>query len=120
MLPVMTEFEAAEVFDFIVTNLSEKPIIPDEIPIYFKIPITTKYSEDLSLFDKSVTNVVEGTEFCEKDPNGDSCCCWYVSTIFGTSDDKEWLLHEIAELGYNPTFVDFRKGLFKVMKPNNR
>lgn len=87
----------------------------NRIPIYFKIPITTRYSADLSYFDKKVTHVVQGTEFCEKDIYGDPCCCWYVSTIFGTSDDKEWLLKEIAELGYIPSMLDFRKGLFKVV-----
>jgi len=85
----------------------------NKIPIYFKIPMTTHYSGDLAEFDEMVTHIVEGKEFCEIDKFGDKCCCWYVSTIFGTSNDKEWLLREIAELGYVPDIMDFRKGLFK-------
>ena len=88
----------------------------NKVPIYFKIPMTTHYSGDLAEFDEKVTHIVEGTEFCETDRFGDKCCCWYVSTIFGTSDDKEWLLKEIAELGCVPTFEEFHKGLFKEMK----
>jgi len=89
----------------------------EHIPIYFKIPITTHYSGELSEFKKdSLIYVVTGEEFCEKDKFGDVCCCWYVSTVFGVSDDKEWLLKEIAELGCVPTFEEFRKGLFKEIK----
>ena len=94
-----------------------KYIEADKIPIYFKIPMTTHYSGELSAFQRaSLLHVVAGDEFCEKDKFGDDVCCWYVSTIFGVSDDKEWLLREIAELGCVPTFEEFRKGLFKEMK----
>lgn len=88
----------------------------DKIPIYFKIPITTEYSGELHEFqqdDNKPVYIVEGKEFCETDRYGDKCCCWYVSTVFGISDDKEWLLKEIAELGCVPTIGEFNKGLFR-------
>ena len=90
----------------------------DAIPIYFKIPITTRYSDELLNFpqDKGIpVYVVEGKELCEKDIFGDACRCWYVSTVFGVSEDKEWLLKEIAELGCIPTYEEFSKGFFKTI-----
>ena len=87
----------------------------EKIPIYFKIPITTRYSADLIEFDPELTHVVAGEDYCEKDIYGNDCACWYVSSVFGAVKDKEWLLREIAECGYNPTIDDFEKGLFKNM-----
>lgn len=87
----------------------------ENIPVYLKIPMTTHYSGDLAEFDKDLTHVVNGTDNNETDKFGDKCACYYVSTVFGTTTDKEWLIREIAELGYNPTFTDFKKGLFKDM-----
>ena len=84
----------------------------EEIKVYLKIPITTRYSGDLELFDKSKTHIVEGKEFCEKDIYGDSVCCWYVSTVFNAVEDKQWLIEEISECGCIPTIEERKKNLF--------
>ena len=82
----------------------------DSLKVYLKIPMTTRYSGDLTNFKNP--HVVEGTEFCEKDIYGDDVCCWYVSTTMGDCDDKEWLIDEIAECGCIPTLKERMKKLF--------
>ena len=91
----------------------------DNMPIYFKIPITTRYSDDLSYFDMKFTHVVKTNKFCERDIYGDECCCYYVSSIYKAVKDKVWLFSELAECGYVPTIEDFIRGLFKEMKDEN-
>lgn len=85
----------------------------NNLKVYLKIPITTRYSGDLTMFDKDKTHIVEGKEFCEKDIYGDSVRCWYVSTVFGAVEDKQDLINEIAECGCIPTLEEKAKGLFK-------
>lgn len=82
----------------------------DNLKVYLKIPITTRYSGDIVYFKNA--HIVEGTEFCEKDIYGDIVCCWYVSTTMGDCDDKEWLLNEIVECGCIPTLAEKMKKLF--------
>lgn len=94
-------------------ELQEQLDAINNLKIYLKIPITTRYSGDLVEFDESKTHIVTGTEFCEKDIYGDDVCCWYVSTVFGAVKDKEWLISELAECGCIPTLMERKKGLFK-------
>lgn len=91
-------------------SIEEKLAQYNNLKIYLKIPITTRYSGDLVNFKNA--HIVEGTEFCEKDIYGDDVCCWYVSTTMGDCDDKEWLISEIVECGCIPTLMERRKGLF--------
>lgn len=88
----------------------EKLAAYDSLKVYLKIPITTRYSGDLSYFREP--HVVESDELYEKDIYGNDVRCWYVSTTFGDCDDKEWLINEIAECGCVPTLSEKRKGLF--------
>ena len=82
----------------------------DNLKVYLKIPMTTRYSGDIGYFKNA--HIVEGTEFCEKDIYGDDVCCWYVSTTMGDCDDKEWLLNEIVECGCIPTLKEKFNKLF--------
>ena len=82
------------------------------LKVYLKIPITTRYSGDLSEFDKDKTHIIEGKEFCEKDIYGNPVCCWYISTVFGAVEDKQWLINEISECGCIPTIKERLQGLF--------
>lgn len=80
--------------------------------LYFKIPITTKYSGDLCEFNIKTTYVVQGREFCEKDIYNDDVCCWYITTTEESVKDKDFLKMEIEECGCVPTEEEFIKGLF--------
>lgn len=91
-------------------TIEEKLAQYDSLKVYLKIPMTTRYSGDLTNFKNP--HVVEGTEFCEKDIYGDDVRCWYVSTTMGDCDDKEWLIDEIAECGCIPTLKERMKKLF--------
>lgn len=83
-----------------------------EIKLYFKIPITTRYSGDLCEFKPETTHIVQGTEFCEKDVYNNEVCCWYVTTTEESVEDKDFLKMEIEECGCVPTEEEFAKGLF--------